>query len=264
MIAPAGDWQPTLLELVVVPVPAEMIAPGVGLSGSFEAPVNALLLRRPGQTVLVDTGVGPAGDFWPGGMETDSAGALAAADSGLDEIDLVVLTHLDFDHVGGTVTGTWPHRLYPAFRRTRVAVPAGAARAAQAEDPDAPMNAGTRCLTTLERARLVDEVEERTEVAPGLRLRPAPGHRAGHSVVEVAGDDPFVYLADAIHDPLHAEHPEWDTFADEDAALALVTRRALLEELAGNRARVAAAHIRGPGAARIERAGGAYRWVPAG
>jgi glyoxylase-like metal-dependent hydrolase (beta-lactamase superfamily II) len=262
VIAPAGDWQPTLLELTVVPVSVEMIAPGVGLEGSFEATVNVLLLRRADQTVLVDAGVGPAGHSWPGGMETDLAGALTASGCVPGDVDLVVLTHLDFDHVGGTVTGTWPDDLRPAFPRARVVVPAEAAQAARAEDPDAPMNAATRSLAALERAGVVAAVGESAEVAPGLRLRAAPGHRAGHSIVEIQGEDPLFFLADVIHDPLHAAHPEWDSYADEDPALALATRRALLQEVADGGVRVAATHIRGPGAARVERAGAAFRWVP--
>jgi glyoxylase-like metal-dependent hydrolase (beta-lactamase superfamily II) len=262
VIAPAGAWQPTLLELVVVTVTGETIAPGVGLEGSFDSSVNALLLRRPGQTLLVDAGAGPTGHFWPGGLDTDLAGALGRADCEPDEVDVIVLTHLDFDHVGGAVTGTWPDELRPSFPDARVVVPVEAAAAARANEPDAPWNAATRCLATLERAGVVDVVVGGGEVAPGVILRSAPGHRAGHSILELEGDDPLLFLADVIHDPIHAEHPEWDTFADEDPGVALATRRALLEEAAGRGVRVAATHIRGPGAACIERSGDAFHWVP--
>jgi glyoxylase-like metal-dependent hydrolase (beta-lactamase superfamily II) len=263
MIAPAGDWQPTLLELAVVQVSGDVVAPGVGLEGTFESAVNALLLRRPGQTVLVDAGAGPTGHFWPGGLETDLPGALTAAGCEPADVDLILLTHLDFDHVGGTVAGTWPDALAPAFPGARVLAPAKGVAAARDEDPDAPWNAATRCLASIESAGLLEAFEDGDEVAPGVRMRAAPGHRAGHSIVEVGGGDPLLFLADAIHDPSHAEHPEWDTFADEDVALALTTRRRLLEEAAERGVRLAATHIRGPGAARVERAGAAYRWVPA-
>ncbi len=98
-----------------------------------------------------------------------------------------------------------------------------------------------------------------TSPHPGLRLRAAPGHRTGHSIVEVG--DSFVLAADAFHHPLHVEHPEWDTQSDSDPE----TRprdQACDCSPSGPipDATLVVSHIAGSG--RIERAGGGYRWVP--
>ena len=90
-----------------------------------------------------------------------------------------------------------------------------------------------------------------------LRLRRAPGHRTGHSILEVG--DSFVYAVDVFQHPVHVEHPEWDTTFDADPELGLETRLSLLAELADRGATVAVAHIAEPG--RIERVGAGFRWV---
>jgi len=79
-------------------------------------------------------------------------------------------------------------------------------------------------------------------------------------VVEVEGDDPFVFAADTFHNVEHVAHPEWDTSSDADGELALATRRRFLAQLADTGARTAITHGAGPGAFRVERDGsGGFR-----
>ena len=85
--------------------------------GGWRAHVRATLLRAHGRTVLVDTGVGgpssPAMSWYP------AAGRLmrALAESGTApaEVEVVVLTHVHDDHIGGTVTAEGA----PAFPNAR-------------------------------------------------------------------------------------------------------------------------------------------------
>jgi len=169
------------------------------------------------------------------------------------EPDILVATHLDWDHCGGFVTGTWPDALEPAWPGQRVLAPAEAVAEARAHTDGESV--APQVVAALE--GLVDSYRDGAEPAAEIRLRRAPGHRTCHSIVEVG--DSFLYAADVFHHPLHVEHPEWDTRFDAEPELGLATRRALFAELADSGKSTAVAHIAGFG--RIERAGDGFRWV---
>ena len=67
------------------------------------------------------------------------------------------------------------------------------------------------------------------------------------------------YLADAVVDPRHAEHPEWTMAFDEDPDANVRTRIGLLGRAADEGLTVTASHV--PFAARVERTAGGFRLV---
>lgn len=258
-IAPAGPWRVSLVEVGRSIHPGAWIAPGY--PEWAWSPINVVVLGSANMTVLIDAGPGLTSVWWPfDGIHADTEAALEAVGITPVDVDLVVLTHLDYDHAGGLLTGTWPNELGLAFPKARVAVHEDAVAAARAADPDAADNVGTRLIELLERSGRLDSVGDGDEIAEGVRVRSAPGHRIGHMCVHVAGDDPFVFAADTFHNVEHVAHPEWDTSSDSDDATALATRRRVLGELADSGARCAITHAAGPNAFRVERAGdGSFR-----
>jgi glyoxylase-like metal-dependent hydrolase (beta-lactamase superfamily II) len=196
--------------------------------------------------------------LWPGGGGTGLESALVSAGSALEEITDVLLTHLDFDHSGGAVAGTWPQPVAPAFPQASYLVAAdGLDWWWEAEER--PLNVGTPILRTLRDAGALATFGDGTEPLPRLRVRSAPGHSPGHSVLEISGEEGvFMHLADAIHDRSHVPHPDWDGFYDGDVAEALATRTALLAEAEARGAVVVASHIERPG--RIVRRAGVAVW----
>ena len=259
-IAPAGPWRVTLVEVGSSIHPGEWIAPGY--PEWVWSPINVVVLRSPDQTVLVDSGPGFTTAWWPfDGIHADTEAALASVGVAPAEVELVVLTHLDYDHAGGLLSGSWPNELELAFP-ARVVVHEDAVAAARAADPDARDNVGTRLLALLDATGRLEVVGDGDRVAEGITVHSAPGHRVGHMCVAVAGDDPFVFAADTFHNVEHVAHPEFDTSSDEDGELALLTRRRVLGELADSGARTAITHAAGPHAFRIARDGtGGFRAV---
>jgi glyoxylase-like metal-dependent hydrolase (beta-lactamase superfamily II) len=241
-----SDWDVHLISAGSLPMEGALLGPA-GTFEDTEICSNVILLRRDGRTIVIDTAAGHLDDEWEGAT-SDLEEALAAHGCALADIDVVILTHLDFDHCGGAAD-------IPA---ERVVVSESSAAWARTWE------AGTGGVADVF-ARIGDRLEtaaDGAEVAPGIRMVDAPGHRRGHTCIEIGnGARRRVFLADVIHHPSHVEHPEWDREFDSDPALGLETRTAWLRELAGTGVPCAASHIEGWGT--IEAAGDGYRWQPA-
>src|SRR4051812_42423618 len=85
---------------------------------------RCLLVETPSGRLLVETG---NGDKFPPklkdiyGIDHDRAIGAALGEVGVspDDIDMVVMTHMHFDHSGGTTRRTASGGLEPVFRRAR-------------------------------------------------------------------------------------------------------------------------------------------------
>ena len=110
-------------------------------------------------------------------------------------------------------------------------------------------------LPPLERAGVLELVDDGLEIVEGMRLLAAPGHSPGQLVVELG--DEGLYLADVVTDELHVEHPDWVMSVDADPELVSATRRRLLARAADEGLTVAAAHL--PSPMRVRREGAGFR-----
>jgi glyoxylase-like metal-dependent hydrolase (beta-lactamase superfamily II) len=160
--------------------------------------LNVALVETAGRRVLVDTGMG---DKWSDkeremfalDRSATLATSLASCGLGPEDIDVVVNTHLHFDHAGGnTVAGGGP--LVPAFPRARYVVQKGEWE--DARRPHERNRASYRpenFVPVAERGQL-DLVEGETEVAPGVRVVPVGGHTAHHQAVLVEGGGAALFV----------------------------------------------------------------------
>lgn len=280
-IAPARD---------IVPSPAELWAdnarwlapdhwnPG---TGGYVGAVQTWVLRSEGRVVLVDTGVGndrerpqiPLFDH----LSTDFPDRLAAAGVRPEDVDVVVNTHIHYDHVGWNTRlrdGDW----VPTFPNATYLIPR-----ADATYFD-PRNAHRRPAPRTERDRVRREgslLVYADSVAPvlgravlwegshridrNLTLEPAPGHTPGSSVLRLSsGTDRAVFVGDLLHSPVQIVAPEHSSCFCEDPAQAAATRRQVLERAADQRELVIPAHFGGSGAAEVRRDGSRFavhRWA---
>jgi glyoxylase-like metal-dependent hydrolase (beta-lactamase superfamily II) len=84
--------------------------PALSSGEEWRLPVNAVLVRGAGPTVLIDTGLGPKPRAFMPDAGARFLAELARAGVSPVEVDLVVHTHLHVDHVGWD--GSFPNARY--------------------------------------------------------------------------------------------------------------------------------------------------------
>lgn len=229
-------------------------------------PLNVVVVRSGGRTILVDAGLGMEFPDFPRAGQT--AHRLRAAGVDPAAITDVVLTHLHMDHIGGLVSAGLKEHLRPDLR---VHVAAAEAEFWEAPDfsltrmpapvPDALRSIATRFLTEY-RGR-IRTFESEHEVAPGVLISRTGGHTPGHSIVRLAsGGDGLTFAGDAVFQ-VGFDNPEWQNGFEHDPEEATRVRVALLRELAATGEALVATHLPFPSVCRVAAAGDAFRCVPA-
>jgi N-acyl homoserine lactone hydrolase len=157
-------------------------------------PVHGFVVTHPGGAVLVDTGVGGPQEMlndWRV-VNRSVADALAELDMSPADIDLVINTHLHFDHCGQNAV--FKHA--PAYVQ-RAELARAKREATELYDWFDFMNA---------RFELLDGD---AEVLPGLELIATPGHTEGHQCVLVRGEgeQSDLLIGDAAYTPRQYANP---------------------------------------------------------
>jgi glyoxylase-like metal-dependent hydrolase (beta-lactamase superfamily II) len=169
---------------------------------------RAMLVRDRGRTILFETGIGaffePALRERYGVVEERHVllESLAAAGVRPEDVDVVVLSHLHFDHAGGALTA-WREGEAPALAFPRATWVVGAEAWARANAPHPRDRASfiPALQPLLEATGRVEQVEgERSEVlGEGFRFHRSDGHTPGLLLGEVEmPDGPVVFAADLI------------------------------------------------------------------
>jgi glyoxylase-like metal-dependent hydrolase (beta-lactamase superfamily II) len=231
-------------------------------AGGVPLAVNAFLVNAGGRLVLVDAGAARALGPTLGQIPR----ALAAAGVTPQQIDMVLLTHLHRDHSAGLMqadgTALFPRaELWVAEAEAAYWTDAG--EESRAPAPLRPFFAPARAALAAYAGR-VRRVGLETEVVPGVRTLPIPGHTPGHFGVRVAsGDQQMLMIADVVHtQALQFARPDWSISFDSDPELAARTRARVFDMAAADRFVIAGSHLGFPGLGHVARRGEGYAFVP--
>jgi glyoxylase-like metal-dependent hydrolase (beta-lactamase superfamily II) len=174
--------------------------------------LRPLIVRTGRHTVLIDGGIGgkmsaKEQDIYAIDRRPGIEASLAAAGLTPADVDVVIATHLHFDHVGG-LTQRQGDQLVPTFPRARHCV-----RRAEWEDATHPHERNRASylpenFVPLEAAGLVDFHDEDREIVPGISVRRTGGHTMQHELVLIESEGRrAAFVADLMPTTAHVDDP---------------------------------------------------------
>lgn len=197
------------------------------------------------ELVLFDTGLDGAA----------ITGALASAGYTPDQIDIVVLSHMHGDHIGGLMTDG-----QPTFANARY-VTGQAEFDFWAASGNAGFDANVRPM-----ADSMSFLAGGGDVVSGITAMAAPGHTPGHMVyrLDSAGAGLVIFADLANHPVWSLARPDWEVRFDADKAQAAASRRTVLGMIAADRIPAIGYHMPFPALGYVDTGtdGAEFRWVP--
>ena len=174
--------------------------------------LRPLLVRTPDHTVLIDAGIGSKmsakdTDIYGIDRQVDLTASLAVSGVTPADIDIVIATHLHFDHAGG-FTVRDGSAVAPAFPNATYFV-----RRAEWEDATHPHERNKASyladdFVPLQAAGVVQFTEGDQEIIPGISVRRTGGHTMHHQLVRLeSGGRTGVFVADLMPTTAHVDEP---------------------------------------------------------
>ncbi|WP_061811406.1 YtnP family quorum-quenching lactonase [Rossellomorea vietnamensis] len=196
----------------VVPKPLWSKKYEVNEYNQIELRTDPLFFQWEGKNVLIESGIGKGKlnekqkRNYGVHEESDIEASLASLDLTPDDIDVVLMTHMHFDHACG-LTKVEGEELVPAF-------PNAVIYTSQVEW-DEMRNPNVRSRNTYWKENWesiqsqVETFKGEMEVLPGIKMVHTGGHSDGHSIILLEHDgETFIHMADIM--PTHAhKNPLW-------------------------------------------------------
>lgn len=163
---------------------------------------NCLLVRTGTKNVLIDTGFGSKlTDKQRRHINAEEGDPLITSLAGLGlvpaDIDVVVFTHLHFDHAGGATRYDEAGQLVPTFPRAEYVVQRREWMIATAHLPEHRGAYSDENLLSFRDSGQLRLMDGDVEIEPGLRALVTGGHTDGHQAIVIESDgDTAVYVGD--------------------------------------------------------------------
>jgi len=167
----------------------------------IELAMRCLLVETTEARILIDTGAGNKTSeklsaiygIDNRGRPTRLEDSLRAAGAAPEGIDLVVATHLHFDHAGGQTARRDDGEVVPAFENARYLIRRGEWDAAHSENRRIRSSYARPDFDPLSAAGVLELTEGDFDVASGVRIVGLPGHTRDHQgvLIDLGGEIVF-------------------------------------------------------------------------
>jgi glyoxylase-like metal-dependent hydrolase (beta-lactamase superfamily II) len=226
---------------------------------------TGFLVNTGRQRILVDAG---AGSWWGGGAFGRLAQSLRSAGYTPEDVNIVLVTHLHSDHVGGLTTEEGK-RVFP---QAEVYV-------AKAESdfwlsPDIAAKAPKDARPFFQSAQAIaapyikagkwHTFSGSEPIVDGMEVVALSGHTPGHTGYEFSSKGQKVlFWGDIVHAlRVQLQRPEVTAVFDIDQTAAAATRHQLLTRLAREDVLIAGPHMNFPALGRLHKEASGYSWAP--
>jgi glyoxylase-like metal-dependent hydrolase (beta-lactamase superfamily II) len=171
--------------------------------------LNSLLIRTGNKTVLVETGMGNKLSermvrFY--GQPAKLLHNLAAGGVAPEDIDIVINTHLHFDHCGWNTTRDKDGKVVPTFPRAKYYAPEGEWQYGQQPSERDVISYISDNYDPLVASRQMTLLKGGEEIVPGVSVKIFPGHTATMmGVIVTSGGKTACYISDLIPTTAHID-----------------------------------------------------------
>src|SRR5258708_825325 len=226
---------------------------------------TGFLVNTSKQLILVDAG---AGTWWGGAALGRLAGNLRSAGYTPEEVNIVLITHLHSDHVGGLTTQDG-RRVFPSadvyVAKAESDFWLSPEIAAKAPKDAQPFFQSAQAIAApYIKAGKWHTFSGSEPIVDSMQLVPLPGHTPGHTGYEFSSKgQKILFLGDIVHAlRVQLQHPEVTAIFDVDQTAAAATRNQLLPRLASEDIVIAGPHMNFPALGRLPKAGRGYGCAP--
>ena len=217
------------------------------------------------QLILVDAG---SGTWFGGGRFGHLVANLRSAGYTPEEVDIVLVTHLHSDHIGGLTTRdgkrVFPNaEIYVAKSESDFWL--SRETAAKAPKEVQPFFESAQAIAApYIKAGKWHTFNGSEPIVDGMQLVPLSGHTPGHTSFAIAsGNSTILIQSDVTNIPeFFLRNPDWHVAYDTDPDLAQKTRHKFYDMAAAEKATVVGFHFTFPSIGHVEKDGAKYRLVP--
>ncbi len=171
--------------------------------------LNSILIKTAKELILVETGIG--GDINPKfydyySVERKPGLVLSLEEIGYqaEDIDLVVNTHLHFDHCGGNTSKNERGEDAPTFPKARYIIQKGEWEDALHPSERDKASYLEQNFLPLEKHGLLQLVDGNKEISEGVEVIVVPGHTSHHQCLKVStGEKVLFFLGDLVPTSAH-------------------------------------------------------------